>query len=77
MSGQIDEFALSVNVATFNAAKEFCRALGWGFIATTGRAQTPDDLLARQVDDRVERILRAHLDAGPTDWRRRTPSERS
>lgn len=73
VKARIDEFALYENVCKFKAAKEFCRALGWGFVATTDHIQTPSDLLKRQVDARIEHVLRSHLSAGPTDWKQLYP----
>jgi hypothetical protein len=69
----IDEFALYENVVKFKAATEFCHALGWGFIATTDRGQTPEDLENRPVDPHIEQVLHAHLNVGPTDWQQLYP----
>ncbi len=68
VKARLDDFAVYENVVKFEAATEYCRAKGWGFIAATDRIQTKQDLLQRHVDDRVEEALRAHLDAGPTTW---------
>ena len=73
VKGRIDDFALYENVVKFEAAKQFCQQLGWGFIATTNRMQTPHDLAARHVHDHVEELLADHLAAGPTDWRHLHP----
>jgi hypothetical protein len=68
VKARLDEFAVYENVVKFEAAREYCRAKGWGFVAATDRIQTKQDLLQRHVDDRVEDALRAHLATGPTDW---------
>jgi hypothetical protein len=65
---RIDEFALQENVAKFKAAKEYCHSLGWGFVASTDRIQTSNDLVNRPVANRIEQALRNHLSTGPTDW---------
>jgi hypothetical protein len=71
-----DDFAVYENVVKFQAAREYCRARGWGFIACTDRIQTAQDLLLRPVADGVEEALRVHLAAGPTDWSRVEPLTR-
>lgn len=77
VKSRIDEFALYENVTKFKAAGEFCRALGWGFVATTDRIQTPQDLADRSIEPGVEQILTTHLTAGPTDWHHLYPLVRA
>jgi hypothetical protein len=67
VKASIDEFAVDRNVAKFEAAAQYCRAKGWGFVAVTHRLQTADDLLRRHVDDHAADAVRAHLAAGPTN----------
>ncbi len=73
VKARLDEFALYKNVVKFEAAQEFCRVLGWGFLAVTDRLQTPITLVNRQVDASVEQALRHHLSTGPTDWHSLSP----
>lgn len=73
VKSRLDDFALYENVVKFEAAREFCQLLGWGFVAITDRMQTPDDLAARHVDHHVEELLTNHVTAGPTDWRQLYP----
>ncbi|WP_158887122.1 TnsA endonuclease N-terminal domain-containing protein [Amycolatopsis anabasis] len=73
VKARLDDFALAENVAKFQAARQFCRTLGWGVVATTTRIQNPTDLINRQIDPRIEQALRDHLCAGPTDWKRLYP----
>lgn len=73
VKSDISEFASEVNVAKFVAAIQYCHALGWGFLATTNRLQTPRDLLARAVDPAAENALRRRLRSGPFTWRQLRP----
>lgn len=61
------EFAKHENVVKFAAARAYCHARGWGFIATDG-GRTPDDLLNRKVAPEAEQLLRDHLKNGPVNW---------
>ncbi len=76
VKSRLDDFGLYENVVKFEAARQFCQQLGWGFVATTDRMQTPDDLAGRHVDNHIEELLANHLTAGPTDWRQLYPLAR-
>ncbi|GGV12507.1 hypothetical protein GCM10010260_59040 [Streptomyces filipinensis] len=62
------EMAMAINVAKYRAAEEFCRARGWGLVATDGY-RTRRLLEHRTVDPRLETALAAALDAqGELTW---------
>ncbi|HET6711777.1 Tn7 transposase TnsA N-terminal domain-containing protein [Amycolatopsis sp.] len=73
VKARIDDFALAENVAKFAAARDYCRQLGWGFVAITDRLAGPSDLLRREVDPRAEQELRDHLAVGPANRSRVEP----
>jgi hypothetical protein len=64
VKARIDHFAVYENVVKFEAAREYCRATGWGFVTVTDRIQTARDLLLRHVGDRGAEALQVHLARG-------------
>jgi DNA primase len=73
VKGWLDDLAVYENVVKFEAARRYCHAKGWGFVALTERLRTAADLLSRRVDDRAEASVRAYLAAGPTGWNQIAP----
>lgn len=61
------DFALHKNVVKFAAATDFCRARGWGFVATDGY-RTPADLLRKEVVAAKAEAVAAAVEGGVTDW---------